>query len=277
MIRELIQMTDDSSKLEIEASPGGGKLIVGGPSANKIANQLSDLISPFSELAGALGDHLRIYRVESVKRHLERAKEIAASRSVDVPLVNPKNLIPWIENSSLENEEQSEISEIWSRLLLSGSSDFDSELAALTESLKRIGSKEANLLKEIVINNENYPKSYFEHISTKINKNVCGIIFNSLLIESPENINDFLINGNFESRFIYSKLAHISYTNKNGMELRYLEKFGSIALTLCHILERERLAKISEFHQKTEYGNVSILYIEALPLGYSLINRCYPT
>ncbi len=265
-------------KVEVEAGTKGGKVTVSGPSAERIAAQLGDLMSPFTEIAGLAGDHLRIYRYESVSKRLRRAKELAKERGEEINAVHPKNFIPWLENASLEDAEGDDaLGELWSRLLLSGGREFDSELAILTDSLKRISSEEAVFLKEITTNCPHFPETPWMQAYSSNNLSVVNNIFDlyskdnfSRFSKADEDkINSWLGYG-------YAKMSYLDFNIlSNTVEIYFSEKMIT-ADTLCVALEREGLVRFKHVEKDVAGATMSIGYVEVTRLGVSLIARCHP-
>lgn len=134
-----------TEKISAEAGIKGGKLEVTGKAASRLGHQLADLISPFSEVAGAAGDHINVWRQASLLRSLELAHKIAEAKGIAIKPVSPKFLIPWAEKASLEEDDQ--LAELWAVLLLSSMGDYDSTSNWVANVLSEIGPLEAKILK----------------------------------------------------------------------------------------------------------------------------------
>lgn len=83
---------------------------------------------PMEDLAGMVGDKLRVMRWERQVRLIDRVEEINRSRKVlgkEVP-VAPKLAIPLIESASLE--ENDTLQDLWARLLSSAQDERMSEI-----------------------------------------------------------------------------------------------------------------------------------------------------
>lgn len=115
-------MADD----EIEISVGKDSLSVksGGDAAARITNTISDLLSPFSEATGVIGDVIHYYRQDMALRAIGRAREIAKKTGANLQPVPPKFLVKWVEDASLEESENDELVDLWAGLLVSASTDF---------------------------------------------------------------------------------------------------------------------------------------------------------
>lgn len=117
----------------------------------EIAKLVCDLFSPLTEVAGAIGDQIRVYRQLSVLRILKRAKTIALKEGLILETPPIKFLVPFLENASLEEENDNVLVDLWTRLLLSASSThFKSEYNLFIRILNELSSKEAALFQYIV-------------------------------------------------------------------------------------------------------------------------------
>jgi len=108
----------------------------------EIAKSVCDLFSPLTELSGAIGDHIRIYRKLSVLKTLKRAEEKAKKEHIKLDTPPLKFLIPFIENASLE-EEDSSLIDLWAKLLVSSSTEFKAEHNLFIRILNELSPNEA--------------------------------------------------------------------------------------------------------------------------------------
>ncbi len=115
-------MADD----EVEISVGTDSLTVksGGNAAARITNTIADLLSPFSEATGVIGDVIHYYRQDMALRAIARARDIAKETGANLQPVPPKFLVKWVEDASLEESENDELVDLWAGLLVSASTEF---------------------------------------------------------------------------------------------------------------------------------------------------------
>lgn len=122
----------------------------GAESEKGVVRALDDLFGPsFREVGEYLADKIRLHRYKSMRKILEKAKEISGEVALDPPPV--KFLAPFVEASSLEDED-SDLIDMWARLLVDSSRNFQSKHILFMRILKEISGQEANLLKEMVEN-----------------------------------------------------------------------------------------------------------------------------
>lgn len=121
----------------------------------EIVKSVCDLFSPLTELAGTIGDKLRIYRQISVLRALKRAKEISDEEGLVLEAPPLKFLIPYLESSSLEDPEDEILIELWARLLASSATDYKGEYSLYIRILNELSPNEAKAF--------NYIADFSEH------------------------------------------------------------------------------------------------------------------
>lgn len=92
---------------------------------------------------------LEFYRVQSetILKILDIAKEISNKHGLQINPIPSKLAVPLLEKMSTEHEE--DMYEIWAKLLVSSSLNYDPISIYYAEILSKIGSKEAKLLLEM--------------------------------------------------------------------------------------------------------------------------------
>lgn len=115
----------------------------------EIAKSVCDLFSPLTEFSGAIGDHIRVYRKLSVLKTLKKAEEIAKERGIELEAPPIKFLIPFLENSSLEEADDNVLIELWAKLLVSSSTDFKREYNLFIRILNELSPIEAKIFNHI--------------------------------------------------------------------------------------------------------------------------------
>ena len=113
-------------KIEVEGGFGAGadgakgslKVNYTGDGAERLAGALADVLSPFTESAGALGDMVKAYRLENAIRATARAQELAAKLGVPIRPVPPKFLLQGAEGASLEEPGTDDLTDMWASLLV---------------------------------------------------------------------------------------------------------------------------------------------------------------
>jgi len=123
---------------------------LGGESEKGVVKALDDLFGPsFREFGQYLGDKVRFQRFKAAERILEKVKDLKPDGvSISPPPV--KFLLPFLEDSSLEDPEDDDMCSLWAKLLLSASEECKSEHYLFKRILKEITGTEARLLRALV-------------------------------------------------------------------------------------------------------------------------------
>jgi len=262
-------MSDDE---RVEVGVGPARLAVGGKAVSRVGDALADLISPFSQGFGLVGDHIRIYREKSVGDTLRKAQEHAAERGESIKPVNPKNLVQILESASLEDEKEG-LGDLWARLLLSADEHFDSELAQLTDRLKRIGRREAEFLRKVTVESHSFP---VVAISDRFVRGNSEAAFNTIsavdLPPSNEELN-YAIDSMNRFGFHYGRVLFINYA-PSAADQQGIYSWSDHDAAL--ILEREQLMRVVFATKRDTKGELAVCYCDVTPLGVRLIRRCYP-
>jgi hypothetical protein len=121
----------------------------------QVSQYVADAVGLLGEPIGTAKDALtrfRVHRAESAAIALQRAKEIAEEEGKKPAEItrSPKFIAPWIEGASTEDCSDENILDLWARILVSAPENYSSTHAALIEVLRRIGPKEAKIMRSIV-------------------------------------------------------------------------------------------------------------------------------
>lgn len=108
-----------------------------------------DTFSPATETLGALGDAVRLGRVEMAAHITRRAREIADESKLKLSAPPLKFLVPFYEKASLENDPG--LQELWAKLLVNASGGV-TRSPILIDILNKMTSEEAHLFDRICRN-----------------------------------------------------------------------------------------------------------------------------
>jgi hypothetical protein len=117
--------------------------------SKQLVEVICDVLSPGSEFLGAVGDKLRAYRTESSIRAFIQADRLAKEAGLTLKAPPMKFLVPFVEASSLEDETDENLTELWARLLVSASTEYTEFHQAYIGALVRIGPISAAVLQQI--------------------------------------------------------------------------------------------------------------------------------
>ena len=107
------------------------------------------LLGPVGEAGEFLTDKVRFYRWKSSLKTMEKAKKIALERGLNINEVPLKFLVPFMEKSSLE-EEDSPLIDRWAQLLAQAADDSHKAKISFVDILSRLTSREIILLEDII-------------------------------------------------------------------------------------------------------------------------------
>jgi hypothetical protein len=140
-----------------------------------LSNALGEIIGSGSkELGEALADRVRYFRWRSAVSIMEKAKKFAKERGVKARHIPLGFLIPFIEQSSLIDEE-SELSEMWANLLVSSMSEYSAEMIAFTKMLSELTPRGAKILRYLM-NQEKGQYSRLVHPETTTTRHIKEVI-----------------------------------------------------------------------------------------------------
>lgn len=125
----------------------------------RVIDAVLDLFSPLTEVAGTLGDHVRLFRTRSVLQTLAETKRLADKAGIKLKQPPLKFLIPYLEGASKEDPHDVELRSMWANLLVQASSNEAKAHPLLIEILSRLTSRDASYLEKIVRNPRYYRRS----------------------------------------------------------------------------------------------------------------------
>ena len=107
------------------------------------------LLGPVAEAGELLSDKVRFYRWKSSLKIIKKAEEVARKNKISPKEVPLKFLVPFLEKSSLE-EEDSDMASQWANLLTSAISNPKEADIPLIDILSKLGSKEVKILEGMI-------------------------------------------------------------------------------------------------------------------------------
>ncbi len=113
--------------------------------------------SGVEELSQAIADRIRFFRWKSAVRTLEKAREFAEPRGGLENLPPLKFFLPFMENCSLEDSDETVI-DMWANLLVSAAMDFEPGHLLFMRILREITGSEARLLADVATSKRDAPR-----------------------------------------------------------------------------------------------------------------------
>lgn len=127
-------------------SPVKGQVSVeiGKKSVDKLVDAVVDVFSPGTEFLGALGDAVRLGRVEMAAKITRRAGQIAEDGGLTLKAPPLKFLVPFYEKASIEDDPRLE--EMWANLLATTGTKNGANNTLYLTFLSRLSGAHAHLL-----------------------------------------------------------------------------------------------------------------------------------
>lgn len=123
---------------------------IGGESEKSIVAALDDLFGPsFREVGQYLADKVRLHRLRSLKKILEKAKEFGPPGQEFLAPPSLKFLLTFTEKASLE--ESDELCDLWARLLVEATQRESARLVYFADIISKISPAEAALFDQLVL------------------------------------------------------------------------------------------------------------------------------
>lgn len=252
--------------------------------ADRAVEALVDVISPFTEGLGLVGDNIRAHRYDVAIKIAQRAQELAVEKNILVLPPPLKFTVPFLEKASIEDPD-SELSELWARLLLDASNEFQGIQLTYIQILSEISSAEAIFLANVA---SAWDPDYSLQHSSSIATEIADTLENAVL--------DFehtpLQNASFVSRETAKELIDASYSVEHEkpavlitVSIPYQNPDSTSKMpdgeatlhnqaTIAYLLQRQNMVAIENFEIHTKVGRVSIEVACLTQLGSDFVLSC---
>lgn len=114
----------------------------------RLANALTDLLSPLTEGLGLVGDSIRAHRENQAIKRTLAARQLIDQSGLQISGAPLKFIASWAEAVSIE-DENSELNDMWERLLANSSVGYEHRFLSYVEILKSMSGDEARFLKRL--------------------------------------------------------------------------------------------------------------------------------
>lgn len=147
----------------------------------QVGGILGDLISPFSEGFGAIGDKIRFFREKSAAEILAKAKNIADENSINLGEVKPRVMIEWAEAASAEDTSSTEnLSDLWANLLVNAANEDTGAELRYISILSQLTPRHAKMLQDIYDAAENISNNRSHLQQSKITEHFIDQFINDI-------------------------------------------------------------------------------------------------
>jgi abortive infection alpha-like protein len=114
-----------------------------------IGRALEQFLGPTAQESGqAIADQVRFFRWRAAMKIIERAKRYAEKKGLSTSDVPLRFLVPFLEQASLQ-EEDSQLSEMWSALLAKARDEYKDRYASFLSILSALSPTEAATLRDM--------------------------------------------------------------------------------------------------------------------------------
>jgi Abortive infection alpha len=215
------------------AAAGAGKAIVAVAAGNRAeTEELDAQAAQFAakitgaganELGAWFGDHIRVRRLKSQLRILDKARKLAEDAGYEPQVVNLKILVPLLETGSLEDETDDEMIGCWAALLANAASGERDVPPSFASVLRDLESEQARILDHVY--------QIMMQMSPALRKDDLGIMRAGIVAElglSDDTI-DYHLDNLIRLRLVRRPIGSIS----DDPEVVTLSEFGRTFVRAC--------------------------------------------
>jgi len=266
----------DSMKVNISL-----KAEISQETTDRVVNFAQRLIGPLAEVGDLFSDKIRYFRFKSAIKTLEKAESIVREREISVKEVPLKFLVPFLEKSSLE-EENSYLVDTWAKLLVTAAQEYNSKHVFYTNLLANLGPEEVKTLEIMHKYSDPVSLSYvgklmaiFGNQSPELTKYIGGIFqSNDNPICYHEEISGFGV-----TKFGEYIITAMSSVPKKNHKLEDFQLADANLESSIFVLDQLGLVKIIyEVSDTTKdilaHSDGFALKAILSPLGYSFVEAC---
>jgi hypothetical protein len=276
MAKQQANRGDDAIK--VEASSTSVAVSIEGRAASRAADALIDVISPFTNAAGWVGDQLSYVRIRAAIRAASKAGEQLKREGITNAKIPPKILLPWLEGASLETEETESLSDAWAGLFVRAAKSSDAVTISYIDTLKKLGKEEAELLQIFATDTSpDFSQIFYDredfHIFSETNRLRHVAISELETLLSKKNIGPL---AKYMNEWGYQGMCQIILFSCEGHRLvptEYFKKHEHVIANLEHLGLISTKQKIIE----TKKGPVEIFWFEITKYTFDLIWACHGT
>ena len=270
------QSMQDSFKVAATASSASVEMR--GTGVSRVTDALLDLVAPFTNAAGWLGDKLSYGRRDAAIRAASRARAQLQREGISSGEIPPKIFLPWLEGASLETDQSDNLTDAWAGLFVRSVKSADAVVISYIETLKKLGKKKAELLEFFATDTSPTFSLKFYHPdadgmfldSNPLLRHVIDRVEMALDSKDFHGIADFFdrigVQGMCQIIFYTSELTGTQSTpffEQNEHEISNLEHLGLITIRSRNL--------------PTSQGAVQIVWFEITKYAFDMVWACLGT
>jgi hypothetical protein len=262
MADELPVKVDIGASIKLEATTE-----IPSETSGRAVNALVDAVSPFTELLGLAGDHIRAIRQQRAIDRANAARKQLESHGKTIGKVPDGFLLPWIEKTS-QDEAEDGLEKTWSNLLSSAADSYMAKMKVFPDILSQLSAAEVRFLDEICHPVEYSETRVLHTMNEHLHKIDRGIskdgqyIINGPLIDTA--LNDE------SDAFVRIKSIEIGTTGE-GSRFNTSPSYRALG-SGCYVLERAGLIELISKEYTQGRHRIEATYIVLTRLGLEFVN-----
>jgi hypothetical protein len=269
---------NEADSLKVEASATSIAIEVKGRGASRAADALLDIISPFTNALGLLGDQFSNARRAAAIRAAAKAAKQLKDEGISSARIPPKILLPWLDGASLETDEAEgdSLTDAWAGLFVRAAKSSDAVTISYIETLKKLGKEEAELLQFFAMDTSpSYSQKFYESEGSQIFSDENPLRYRAIsrlenILSKEGHIAEL---SEFMEHWGFQGMCQIIFfsTEMFGMvPTNYFREHEHVISNLEHLGLITTTSKIVE----TKAGNVEIIWFEITKYAFDLIYAC---
>lgn len=267
--------SDSEDKLSVKVSKSGVEVTAAGEASKSLSKSLVEILSPFTNSLGFIGDRLAMARRASVIRAAKKATERLADEGITKGCIPPKLLLPWLEGVSLEVDDDETLQDMWAGLLVRSVKSSDAANISYCDVLKKIGTDEAKLLHWWATDTPAFNSSkYYELNDTDPMSNSNPLLPNICSYLDSSSSNDEL-RENIDKLSIQTMRQPIFFSI-NGTRFETTPFFEANESAVSN-LEHLGVIRIRTSKFESDFNKYSIVWFALTKFGFDLMYACQGT
>lgn len=261
MADELPIKVDIGASLKLEATTE-----IPSEASGRAVNVLVDAVSPFTELLGLAGDHIRAVRQQRAIDRAIAAKKQLQDHGKPIGKVPDSFLLPWIEKTSQDDADEG-LEKTWSNLLSSAADVYLTKMKVFPDILSQLSAAEVHFLDQICHPTEYSETQILHTMNGHLHKIDRGISKNDEFSLDFQSI-DVALNDETDA-FVRVKSIEIGTTG-DGSRFNTSPSYKALG-SGCYVLERAGLIELISKEYTQGKHRIEATYIVLTRLGFEFV------
>ena len=269
---------NDADTFKVEAKATSIAIDVKGRAASRAADALLDLISPFTNALGMVGDQLSNARRSAAIRAAAKAAKQLQDEGISSARIPPKILLPWLDGASLETDEAEggSLTDAWAGLFVRAAKSSDAVTISYIETLKKLGNEEAELLQFFATDTSpTYSQKFYESERGHIFSENNPLRFRAIgrleeILAKKDNLSELR---EFMEAWGFQGMCQIVFFSTGAFHMVPTDYFRAHEHVISN-LEHLSLITVTSKIIGTKAGDVEITWFEITKYAFDLIYAC---